>query len=81
MKLGLILEGGASRTCFSNGVMDVLMDEKIRADYIIGASAESRTVPPMLPGREAEPMRSAENIWWTRATWGRVIFSETIRVL
>lgn len=39
MKLGLILEGGASRTCFSNGVMDVLMDEKIRADYIIGASA------------------------------------------
>jgi predicted patatin/cPLA2 family phospholipase len=39
MKLGLILEGGASRTCFSNGVMDVLMDENIRVDYIIGASA------------------------------------------
>lgn len=39
MKLGLVLEGGASRTYFSCGVMDKLMQEKIWADYLIGASA------------------------------------------
>ena len=39
MKLGLVLEGGASRGYFSVGVMDALMDENIWADYCIGASA------------------------------------------
>ena len=39
MKLGLTLEGGASRTVFSCGVLDVLLEENIMADYIIGASA------------------------------------------
>lgn len=39
MKLGLVLEGGANRGNFSNGVMDVLMEREIWADYVIGASA------------------------------------------
>lgn len=39
MKLGLTLEGGASRTYFSVGVMDVLLQEDIMADVIVGASA------------------------------------------
>ena len=39
MKLGLVLEGGASRTYFSVGAMDALMEENIFADYVIGASA------------------------------------------
>lgn len=39
MKLGLVLEGGANRGNFSNGVMDVLMQQNIWADYVIGASA------------------------------------------
>ncbi len=39
MKLGLTLEGGASRTFFSVGVMDVLLQENIMADVVIGASA------------------------------------------
>ncbi len=39
MKLGLVLEGGASRTLFSCGVMDALLEEKIYADYVIGVSA------------------------------------------
>ena len=39
MKLGLVLEGGASRGYFSVGVMDALMEENIWADYVIGASA------------------------------------------
>ncbi len=39
MKIGLVLEGGAHRTIFSCGVMDALLDAKIRADYVIGSSA------------------------------------------
>ncbi len=39
MKIGLVLEGGAHRTVFSCGVMDALLDAKIKADYVIGASA------------------------------------------
>ncbi len=39
MKLGVVFEGGASRSLFSCGVMDALLEEKIIADYVIGASA------------------------------------------
>lgn len=39
MKLGLALEGGANRGNFSVGAMDVLMEQEIWADYVIGTSA------------------------------------------
>lgn len=39
MKLGLVLEGGASRTAYSCGVMDCLLDNGIYCDYVIGVSA------------------------------------------
>lgn len=39
MKLGLVLEGGASRTAFTCGVLDYLLDREIYADLVIGASA------------------------------------------
>lgn len=39
MKLGLVLEGGASRAYFSTGVMDFLLEQNINADYVIGVSA------------------------------------------
>ena len=39
MKTGLILEGGAMRGVFSAGVMDVMMENGIRFDGIIGVSA------------------------------------------
>lgn len=38
-KIGLVLEGGASRTYYSCGILDGLLDEKIYADFIIGTSA------------------------------------------
>lgn len=37
--LGLTLEGGGSRTIYSCGILDVLLEEKIIADYLIGVSA------------------------------------------
>jgi len=39
LKLGIVFEGGASRSLFSCGVMDALLEEKIYADYVIGVSA------------------------------------------
>lgn len=39
MKLGIVFEGGASRSLFSCGVMDALLEEEIYADYVIGVSA------------------------------------------
>lgn len=39
MKLGIVMEGGASRTVFSCGVADLFLDEGIMPDYFIGVSA------------------------------------------
>ncbi len=39
MKLGVIMEGGASRTVFSCGVTDCFLEEGIMPDYLAGVSA------------------------------------------
>ena len=39
MKTGLVLEGGAMRATYTIGVLDVLMENKITFDGIIGVSA------------------------------------------
>lgn len=39
MKTGIVFEGGASRTAYSCGVMDSLLDNNIFIDYVIGVSA------------------------------------------
>ncbi|MCM1308871.1 MAG: patatin family protein [Butyrivibrio sp.] len=38
-KTGLVLEGGAFRGVFTAGVLDVLMENKIECDYVVGVSA------------------------------------------
>ncbi len=39
LKVGLVFEGGASRTLFTCGAIDTLLRNNIRADYVIGVSA------------------------------------------
>lgn len=39
MKLGMVFEGGASRTVFSCGVADVFLEENLMPDYFVGVSA------------------------------------------
>ena len=39
MKTGLILEGGAMRGMFTAGVLDVLMEQGITVDGMVGVSA------------------------------------------
>ncbi len=39
MKIGIVLEGGGMRGIYTVGVLDCLMEENFRADYVIGVSA------------------------------------------
>lgn len=39
MKVGLVLEGGAMRGLYTSGVLDILLDNNIKVDKIIGVSA------------------------------------------
>ena len=39
MKIGLVLEGGASRTIFTCGILDALLENNIFINYVAGASA------------------------------------------
>ena len=39
MKLGIVMEGGASRTIFSCGVTDCFLEEGLMPDYFVGVSA------------------------------------------
>lgn len=39
MKLGIVMEGGASRTIFSCGVTDCFLEEGLLPDYFVGVSA------------------------------------------
>ncbi len=39
MKLGMVFEGGANRTVFSCGVMDVFLEQNLMPDYFAGVSA------------------------------------------
>lgn len=39
MKTGIVFEGGASRTIYSCGIMDRLLDADIMPDYVLGVSA------------------------------------------
>lgn len=41
--LTLILEGGALRSLYTSGVLDVLMKYKIEANYVVGVSAGALT--------------------------------------
>lgn len=39
MKVGLVLEGGAMRGMYTAGILDIMLDSKIKIDGIIGTSA------------------------------------------
>ena len=39
MKTGLVLEGGAMRGVYTAGVLDVLMENGIQVDGVVGVSA------------------------------------------
>ena len=51
MKTGLVLEGGAMRGMYTAGVLDVLLENKIKVDCIVGVSAGALFGVNSLPGQ------------------------------
>ena len=39
MKLGVVIEGGGMKCAYTSGILDCMMDDGIRPDYVIGVSA------------------------------------------
>ncbi len=58
MKIGLVLEGGGMRGIYTIGVLDCLMDEKFRADYVIGVSAGACNGSSYVSGQKGRAYRT-----------------------
>lgn len=56
-KLGLVMEGGAMRGLFTAGVIDVFMEEGIRADGVIGVSAGATFGCNYVTQQKGRPLR------------------------
>ena len=39
MRLGLVIEGGGMKCAYTSGILDMMLDDGIRPDYVIGVSA------------------------------------------
>lgn len=63
-KIGLVLEGGAFRGVFTAGVLDVLMENKIECDYVVGVSAGAGNAMGYLskqPGRTRNVIKPGDH--------------------
>ncbi len=68
--LGLTLEGGASRTVYSCGILDALLEEKITADYVIGVSAGAAFGISYCSGQKGRNLRLATEFMGTKKYMG-----------
>lgn len=68
--LGLTLEGGASRTVYSCGIMDALLEDKIIADYVIGVSAGAAFGVSYCSGQIGRNLRLATEFMGTKKIHG-----------
>ncbi len=57
MSLGLVLEGGAMRSLYSSGVLDVWIDEGVRVDALMGVSAGACFGPNLFSGQKGRALR------------------------
>lgn len=72
MKKGLVLEGGAMRGLFSAGVMDVLMENDIWPDGVIGVSAGAAfgcNMKSKQPGRVLRYNQKLAHDWRYASLW------------
>lgn len=63
MKTGFVLEGGAMRGMYTAGVLDVLLENKIKVDCIVGVSAGALFGVNSLPGQNDRVIRY--NKWFS----------------
>lgn len=59
MKLGIVLEGGASRAIFSSGVMDAFIDNNIKADVVVGVSAGISNAMSYVSGQKGRALKTS----------------------
>ena len=57
MKTGLVLEGGGMRGIYTVGVLDVLLDNNIHFDYVIGVSAGAGNGASYISGQRGRGFR------------------------
>lgn len=57
MKIGLVLEGGGMRGLYTGGVLDLLTDEGLLADYVIGVSAGACNGVSYVSGQRGRNLR------------------------
>jgi len=57
MKLGLVVEGGGMKCAWSAAILDRLMDDEIRPDYAIGASAGAACAASFVAGQRGRNRR------------------------
>lgn len=89
MKTGIMLEGGGMRGVYTIGVLDCLMSNRIRADYVVGVSAGACHGVSYVSGQKGRSLRvnrnyvgdkryiSLENFAKTRSLFGmEFIFGE-----
>lgn len=60
MKLGMVFEGGANRTVFSCGVMDVFLEQELMPDYFAGVSAGIAFGVSYLSGQKGRNLKILE---------------------
>mgnify|MGYP000695401440 CR=1 FL=1 len=70
MKTGLVLEGGAMRGMYTAGALDVLLENDINFDGIIGTSAGAVFGVISCQGRTAGSSATTAASTATGTTWG-----------
>lgn len=70
MKTGLVLEGGAMRGMYTAGALDVLLENDINFDGIIGTSAGAVFGVNFCQGRTAGSSATTAVSTATGTTWG-----------
>ena len=72
MKLGMVFEGGANRTIFSCGVMDVFLEEGLMPDYYAGVSAGIAFGVSYLSGQQGRNLKLMENYMSDKRYMGQI---------
>ena len=57
MKLGLVIEGGGMKCAYTAGILDRMLDDEIRPDYVIGVSAGAACGASFVAGQRGRNRR------------------------
>ena len=57
MRLGLVIEGGGMKCAYTAGILDRMLDDKIRPDYVIGVSAGAACGASFVAGQRGRNRR------------------------